>query len=229
MSKPKEFNVHRINDMIMSDSTLTSAEKIVAYFTLHRARKNGEFWWGARAVANKLQVSRNTITKTWRQMEERGWISDNQRDHGRAKSWKVEFQEMWNCSQQLRHNFAQDSEVVRGWLYPEPQVALYRAADSPSESTNSPKELAPKNSPKDTPDTFSQAEKAPEGFGEMDEDSQSLSENASQSNQGQKRMSPFVNRSSARNRDRAERLDRANRSRSMGRETRSRTGRGGPP
>ena len=58
MPLPKEFNMHRINDYLLSkDSGLTHAQKVVAYHCLHLdfgRKKNGKFWKGATAIARDL-------------------------------------------------------------------------------------------------------------------------------------------------------------------------------
>lgn len=112
------MNMHRINDMIMSDNAFTACERVVAYFTIHRARGEGRhcekriFWWSALKIEQKIGISRKTTANAWKKMEERGWISDSGKRIGRAKVWEINVQSLWNHSQLLVNNFAQIEEPL---------------------------------------------------------------------------------------------------------------------
>ena len=106
MKLPSEFNMHRINDMIMSDLAFTAKEARVAYFTLHHARRgDGLFYWSAERVSQKLGMNRKTVANAWKKMEDRGWISDSGKRNGRAKRWVINYQLLWNHSHLLPRGY----------------------------------------------------------------------------------------------------------------------------
>ena len=108
-----KINIHRINDYIMSNVDMTPAERTVAYFTIHRARKyTGLFFWGAEKAAAKLGLSRKTVNNAWKKMAQWGWMTDTGQRNGRAKRWVIDTQQLWNDSQVLSKNFASDEQPV---------------------------------------------------------------------------------------------------------------------
>ena len=137
MKLPKEFNMHRINDYLMSRNCgLTHAQKVVAYHCIHLdygRQKSGKFWKGAGAIATDLDCDRKTVHSTWNIMKRKGWITDTGKRNGRAIVWRIEYIALWNDS----HLKGNDS----------PLIAHSFPHEGEPVGTNPPKEASEVNSP----------------------------------------------------------------------------------
>ena len=101
------ISMHKINDYLNQHPDLTHAEFRIAYFVAHSdygKQKDGRFWYGAEAIAEKVHCDRSTVVRALQKFERLGWMTTLEGERGRAKVRRVEYERLWNEAQGVPHS-----------------------------------------------------------------------------------------------------------------------------